>query len=152
MVEQNATVIAVRDGNAVVETVPESSCNSCSVKAGCGTSVLSRTVGRKVIHFEIANTVDAGVGDRVVLGLPEDAIVKGSLLMYLLPLLLMFALALLADYLLPAEAALRDLKIAATALLGLVASIGLDRLVIRRDAGHYTPVMLRKHLPLEPAA
>ena len=152
MVEQNATVIALNEGNAVVETVPESTCNSCSVKAGCGTSVLARSVGQKVIHFEIANTVDARVGDQVVLGLPEDAIVKGSLLMYLLPLVLMFTVALLLDFLLPAEAAARDLKIAGGALLALLASILVDRLFIHHDSGHYLPVMLRKQLPLNPAA
>ena len=147
MLEQAATVVALRHNRVVVETLPRSTCDGCGVSQGCGTSVLAKTVGRKVIHFELDNTVDARIGDRLVLGLPEQAMLRGSLLIYLLPLLAMILVALAADLLLPAAASLRDLKITLLALAALGLGMLLARGSLFRHRGAYMPVILRKELP-----
>jgi len=115
MLEQTATVKAVQHGRLLLEVIPQSTCGSCSVKSGCGTSVLASSVGQKVVRFELDNTLDAVVGDRVVIGVPENAVVGGSLLMYLVPLLVMFAFAMISDQLLSLQDASRDIKIASVA-------------------------------------
>ena len=146
MLEQSATVVDVIDGRVIIEVLPESTCGSCAVKQGCGTAVLSGSVGRKLIRIELEDTLGTAAGERVVLGIPEDAIVKGSLLMYLVPLLLMFLCALITDNLLPANDPLRDLKVAMAAATGLGASIFLGRRVIRPAGSNYQPVLLRKDI------
>lgn len=148
MIEQTATVIDVEGDQLVVETVPQSSCQSCAVKSGCGTSVLSGTVGRKVVHFRVKNSVAASKGDRVVLGLPEDALVKGSLIVYLLPLLLMIITALGVDAYLPEDETNRDALIATASLLSVMGSIFVGRFLLRNSVGSktYTPVLIRRLL------
>ena len=154
MLEQNATVIDIENGQLVLETRPQSTCQSCSVNKGCGTAVLSKSVGQKVIHFRLDNTIGARKGDTVVLGLPENAVLKGSAILYLLPLLVMIATAVIADLSMAADADNRDLAIALLSLLSLGGSVLLGRLLLRRSAKSadreqaYSPVLLRKQLPV----
>lgn len=148
MIEQTATVIDIDGDLLVLETQPESSCHSCSVKKGCGTSVLSGFVGNKLIHFTLPNTLAARKGDRVVLGLPEHAMVKGSTVVYVMPLLVMIAVAVLADHTLALDADKRDLSIAVLSLASLAMSTLLARWLFRNAATRqaYTPVLLRKEI------
>ncbi len=148
MIEQTAMVIAVENGQLVLETRPQSTCQSCAVNKGCGTAVLSKTVGRKVVHWRLANTIGAREGDTVVLGLAENALLKGSLMLYLLPLLVMVLVALAADASLAADADNRDLAIALLSLFGLGASVLLGRWWFRHGDREraYAPVLLRKQI------
>ena len=154
MLEQTATVVAVENGQLVLETRPQSTCQSCSVNKGCGTAVLSKSVGQKVIHFRLDNTIGARKGDTVVLGLPENAVLKGSAILYLLPLLVMIATAVVADLTMAADADNRDLAIALLSLLSLGGSVLLGRLLLRHSGKNadreqaYSPVLLRKQLPV----
>lgn len=148
MMEQTATVVDIEDGELVLETRPQSTCSSCTVNKGCGTSVLSKSVGQKVIHFRLANTVSARKGDQVVLGLPENAVLKGSAIMYVLPLIIMIAVAVIADNVLAIDAERRDLTIAFLSLASMAASIAVGRFLFRHDETGlaYTPVLLRKEI------
>ncbi len=150
MLEQLATVVAVRGNQLVLETQAQSSCQSCSVNKGCGTSLLSKVVGQKVIHFELENTLDARTGEQVVLGLPENAVVRGSLLIYIVPVLVLMLAAFAGDALLALDAASRDLKIAGFSLSAMAVGIFISRSLFRRaDSMHnYMPVLLRKEIVL----
>ncbi|MDX1811832.1 MAG: SoxR reducing system RseC family protein [Gammaproteobacteria bacterium] len=94
MLEEQGVIVAVDDTHAWVETQRQSSCGSCGVNKSCGTSVLQKVLGQKRTRLKVLNQSNYQPGDAVVLGLQEDALVKGSLLMYGLPLLTMFASAL----------------------------------------------------------
>lgn len=146
MVEQEARVITVEGDQLELEAETRSSCNACEVKSGCGTSVLARWVGRKFTRFHAKNTVDARVGDQVVVGLPESALVSGSMAIYLMPLLGMIVAALLADMALQPDMSMRDPIIALTALAGFVlALLGCRKyLSNERMQRNLTPVVLRK--------
>lgn len=91
MIEESATVVAVEGPFAWVERGRESACGSCSLKGGCGTSVLARVVGNRRARVRAENGIAARVGDRVVVGLVESALVEGSVLMYLVPMLALLA-------------------------------------------------------------
>lgn len=144
MLEQTATVIEVQGDRLLLEVIPESSCKACSMNKGCGTSVLSKSVGRKVVQFELDNTLAAERGDRVVLGVPENAVISGSLLVYLLPLVLMFIVALIADQTIASDDPLRDIKIAVLALGTLAGSVLLSRRLFASSHDAWQPVLLRK--------
>lgn len=149
MIEQQAIVVAVETDRLLLEAERQSSCQSCSVKSGCGTSVLAKWFDKKHLHFYVDKPDDSGVsdvevGDTVIVGLQESALTQGALTVYLLPLLLMIAVALLVDSWLPDGYYWRDLVIAGSAVAGLLLALGLGRLYIQRShcKQRYSPVLL----------
>lgn len=147
MIEESARVVSIEGNELVLEAEIKTTCQSCAVQKGCGTSVLAKHLGRKLTRFRIANTVNAQVGDEVVVGLSEQAMLRGSLLVYLFPLLSMLFAALAVDALLP-QVAGRDLLVALAAFTGLgLAVLALrSKLAGARSQTQLTPVALRKKL------
>ena len=74
-------MVATEGREAWVETSRRSSCGSCEAKS-CGTGTLSQILGRKTQRMRVDNPVGAKPGDRVVLGISESALIKGSLAVY----------------------------------------------------------------------
>jgi len=95
MLEEKAIIVKTEQEYAWVETQRKSSCGTCNVNKGCGTTVLQKVVGNKRTLLKVLNQDQYQVGDTVVLGLQDNALIKGSLLMYGLPLLFMFGFAIL---------------------------------------------------------
>lgn len=90
MVTEAARVAAVdEDGFAWVETRRKAVCDSCSVQKGCGTSVLARLFGRRMARVRVRNTLDARVGDEVIVGIEDGLLVRSSVAAYLMPLIWM---------------------------------------------------------------
>lgn len=146
MVEQEARVITVEGDQLMLEAEIKSSCQSCEVKSGCGTSVLSAWLGKKFTHFQAKNTVDARAGDQVVVGLSETALIHGSLAIYFLPLIGMIIFALVADILFTQGGGLHDLMVALSGFAGFGAALILCRryLASERLKHELSPVVLRK--------
>ena len=95
MIEQQATIIEV-DGNTVwLQAERESTCSSCQVKQGCGTGLLAKHVGKKFSKISVHKTTDVALGDVVTLVIPEQALLQGAALMYLLPLTLLFLFSII---------------------------------------------------------
>ena len=145
MIEETAIVVALEGDRALLQTQRRSACQSCSVKQGCGTSVLAKVVGTRSSQISVENSLQAQVGDEVLLGIEEHALVRGSLLVYALPLLMMLAFALLGEGLAQWLAWQHELMIIVAAGLGLLASIfvirfGLDRTALKQQI---QPHMLR---------
>ena len=97
MIEEKAMVVAIEGANVLLQTQRRSACQSCSVKQGCGTSVLAKVVGQRSSQILVINTLGANLGDEVVIGINDNALVKGSLLIYALPLILLLVGALLGE-------------------------------------------------------
>ena len=114
MIEEQAQVVDIKGDQLVLQAQTKSACGSCAANKGCGTSVLSKVVGRKFTHFQARNDVNANIGDTVIVGISEDALLKGSTMIYIVPVLSMLVFALLADFLI-APAQKHDLMVAASA-------------------------------------
>ncbi|MGM0594512.1 MAG: SoxR reducing system RseC family protein [Pseudomonadota bacterium] len=149
MIEQSAHVVALEGEFAWVETERQSSCSSCATK-GCGTGALSKVLGARRQRLRVANPVGAKTGDTVVLGIREEALLQGSLMVYILPLILMLAGGLLGEmlapqWLLPAEG--MSLFFGG---LGLLLGFILLRRFNRRaeQDPRFNAVILRKETPL----
>lgn len=149
MIEEQAQVIEVKGAKLILQAQTQSTCGGCAVNKSCGTSLLSKVVGRKFTQFEAENNIGADVGDTVIVGIAEDALLKGSMVIYAVPILGMIVLAVLAEFMLP-ELAARDLAIAASGIMGLIfGSITARWYFQRQSSVHlYAPVVLRK---VEPA-
>lgn len=122
MIEETALVVSQEGSHIWVETQRKSTCGACSAKTGCGTSALEKVVGQRAVRLRVLNTVDAEVGEQVIIGLDDAALVRGSLVVYLIPLLLMIAGALVGEFV--AGQGAGDLPSALGGLVGLVVGFG----------------------------
>jgi len=148
MIEEQAQVVEIFEDKLVLQAQTQSACGSCSANKGCGTSLLSKVIGRKFTRFEAVNNINAAVGDMVIVGISEDALLKGSLVMYALPIAAMLLSALVADFLFDSGVESRDLLIAAAAIMGLIFGSIMSRSYFRRRSSMqlFSPVILRKIL------
>ena len=146
MIEEQAQVVEIIGSQLVLQAQTQSACGSCSASKGCGTSVLSKVIGRKFTRFQVENCIDAKVGDTVVVGISEDALLTGSMVMYIIPILGMLVFALLANASLVSHVEYRDLSIAASGIMGLVLGSLLSRWYFQRQSSRqrFAPVVLRK--------
>ncbi len=97
MIEETATVLSRAGDRIRVQPERRSTCGQCSARAGCGTAVLSRYLGRREAPLELPDETGAQPGERVRLGIRESALLRGSLTVYLVPLLTLGGGALLAE-------------------------------------------------------
>jgi len=99
VIEEQGRVIAVEPGAVWVETMRKSTCSSCSANAGCGQGLMERlNIESRRGYVRALCDLQLQVGDGVVIGVREDLLVRGSLLVYLLPLVGLFAAAMLAEH------------------------------------------------------
>lgn len=89
MIEERGIVRAVSQGLAEVECERRTACGSCSVKSGCGTSLLERFFGRRRGLLTAQDTLSVQPGDRVIVGVREEELLKAAVAAYLTPLLVM---------------------------------------------------------------
>ncbi len=94
MTEGTARIVAITGETAWLEAESKSSCGGCKASKGCGVSVLSGVVGNKPVRFRLRNTFGGKVGDRIVIGIPEGALLRASLIAYMLPMVCMIGAAL----------------------------------------------------------
>jgi len=100
MLVEEARVVGLRGERALVQATPGSACDGCQLRSGCGSGALAgwmaRWLGRRGEPLEVRNPVGARLGDAVEVGVPEGALLRGSLLLYALPLGLMLLCAIAA--------------------------------------------------------
>ena len=88
MLEEVATVVKANPEHLWVETESRSSCSHCS-SSGCSTSTVAKLFGIKRNRLQLDNTLGAKAGQQVVIGIPDDLLVRASLWAYMMPLLTM---------------------------------------------------------------
>ncbi|OHC64656.1 MAG: Fis family transcriptional regulator [Rhodocyclales bacterium RIFCSPLOWO2_02_FULL_63_24] len=148
-IEGIARVVSVSGAVAWLEPEQTSSCGSCASAAQCGASatgigtIASRNAARR---FPMDNGAGLGVGERVVVGVDDRALIKASLTAYALPLVAAFTAAGLAE-----SAWGNDLATLAAMAAGLgagllAAHVGARRLSAR---GELAPRFLRRARPGE---
>ncbi len=124
MSEAPGIVSRVERGYAYVDIGPRASgCGRCHEPGGCGGGLsVDRGISRT---YRLPNRIGARVGDDVVLTIPEGALLKVSLLAYLIPVALVIAGAVVGTI-------VSDLAAIAGGALGLALGLGLLRLGERK--------------------
>lgn len=101
MLREIGRVVAVESASVWVETIPSSLCGKCAARAGCGQGIVSRTTGHRglveALETSTVRAQDCRVDDEVEIELPESAVLRGSLLVYLAPLLFGITAVLIAQ-------------------------------------------------------
>ncbi len=142
MLEEQAIVVDVSVEEVWVETCRQTACQSCSAKSSCGHSLLSKISGGKTQRLQVKTNQKLQVGDQVVLGLGEGAFIRGSALVYLLPLLALMAGALIGEYFFGQDSVM-SFALSGIGLLSGFAYVRWYSLRHRQDS-QYQPVVLRK--------
>lgn len=147
MIEQIATVVAVEGDAAWVETQRQSGCGACAMNKGCGAGLFARAFGFHSPQLKVLNIQNIEVGDHVIIGIDEQALVRGSFAAYMMPILFMLGFALLGE---TASVAWRvvdsDLAAVSSGMVGLI--VGL--MWLKRHSHHirhdrrYQPLILKK--------
>ena len=123
MIIETEVVVAVESDGLWVETIQKTACDTCVAQNGCGTRVLSKLTGKtnriRVIPGGMS-LQDIEVGQDVDIAIPEDVIVNGSLLVYLLPI----CSAIFASWLLGSDGDF-------SSMIGALAGLVLGGLVVR---------------------
>ncbi len=99
MIKQQAKVVACDDTTVWLEAERKSTCSGCQMKQGCGTGLLENHVGKRFSQISVQKTADVNIGQEVSIAIPEEALLQGALLMYILPLVLLFSFSALAKVL-----------------------------------------------------
>jgi len=101
MLKETGRVVAVESNFVWVETIPSSLCGKCAARKGCGQGVLASITGHRglvrALESPSLQASDCSVNDEVEIELPESSVLKGSMLVYLAPLLFAIAAVLLAQ-------------------------------------------------------
>lgn len=139
LVEGVARVVAVEGAVAVLEPEQTTACGSCQASGACGVKPGSARLAAR--RFTLANDHDFQVGERVVVGVPEQSVRRAALTAYGIPLLVMLVSGVTAQKL-----GGGDLGAALATLGGLAAGIGIVHLQSTRLAkrGDYAPHYLRR--------
>lgn len=123
MIEEQA-VITKQDGDLVtLEIERQTACSLCGQKRGCGNATWGKLLGHDQHRVEVKNTLDAKVGDLVMVGLEEKVVLNAAMFLYVLPLAAMLVGALAAHWTLHTDLAV---------MLGSVAGIAVGFLVTKR--------------------
>jgi sigma-E factor negative regulatory protein RseC len=145
MIEQVAHVHAIDQTTVWLDTIRLSTCNSCTMKSGCGQRLMNQATDckRSRIELPLPQDMALNVGDEVVLGIPQKAFIKASLLTFAMPLMIMLAFASLAQW-----GALSEPAAVVAALLGLGLGLLLLRWYSQSDAvlssNQWQPMILRQ--------
>lgn len=141
LVEGIARVVVVDGAVAWLEPEQSPSCAGCA-SLGCGAKGLGTLASRLAARrFPLAGHPDLRVGERVVVGVRGDALLKAALTAYVLPLVAMLGVAVLAQSL-----AGHDGITLAASVVGLLLGLGIARRWASRLAarGVIAPRFLRR--------
>lgn len=140
MIEETGQVVALRGDQAGVQALAQGACQSCKVRGGCGQRLMAEMIGDNNLPVYVDNRLGARVGDQVVLGMGEAALLQASLLVYLVPLLGLVGGGLVGDRIL----ALGDAGTALMAVVGMaLCLLGGARFQRRAGSAQFRPVLLK---------
>ena len=147
MIEGIAHVVAVEGAIAWLEPEQTSSCGGCASSSACGAKGIGTTASRlEFRRFQLINDIGLRVGERVVVGIRENALIKASITAYAIPLATLLIAGALAQW-----AFSNDLATMTAMFSGLILGLGFSRLGADRllNQGNLTPRFLRRARPGE---
>lgn len=149
MILETGRIVSIEADGVWVETIQRSVCGSCKAEKGCGQSLMSKWGGRTSylwVLLDGRNPSDYHLGDEIQLGIPEDVIVKASLLAYVMPLITLILGTVIAHNIWA-----EDAYTAMGALLGLVLGGFILRwhAYLSRNDKRLQPVLVDERQPLK---
>lgn len=120
--EQRVTVIAIEGNEAIVSGRRTTTCSGCAGQASCST--LGSWADR-FVEMRVKNSIHAGIGDEILLEVPDKILLRIAFRLYGLPVLIFIAAGLVVRSIaLQAAWPLPEIWAAAAGLGGLLATYG----------------------------
>jgi len=141
MMQEQAVVVAINGQKVSVETERQSSCGQCSARSGCGSALLGKFFNRNKQHLIVETDLSLVVGDKILLGLDENALLRGSFIVYAIPLLMMLLLPMIVGQFVLSEAVS-----ILSAAVGFSAGIIYVKYfsIVARSEENFSPVVLKR--------
>lgn len=145
MLTEVARVVAVETDSLWVETIRKTTCGSCAAQKGCGHGLMNQYASGRRSYIRVLpgarQVSECRIDDQVLIAIPEEVILRGSMIAYLLPVLLMIAGAAAGAWLFPQW---QDPAAAIGAFAGMGAGYVLVRLhsVQHRSDASFQPTLL----------
>lgn len=95
MLEEQAQVTRVIGERIFIKSLQTSACGQCQQQGSCGTALYARFLPRR--EMALHSNLKLKVGDRIVISIEENHLLRASLFIYLLPLLIMLLTVALAE-------------------------------------------------------
>jgi sigma-E factor negative regulatory protein RseC len=131
---ETGRVVAVEPGTLWVETIRQSVCGSCAAQKGCGHGLLNQIGDGHRNYLQLSSRSFSRnqfqIDDRVTIGVPERLMLRGSAVLYLLPLACMLLASLAMPTLLPAISELASIG-------GAVGGFAVGLLLVRWHARYH---------------
>jgi sigma-E factor negative regulatory protein RseC len=148
MIEERAVILSLDNTSgdstasttATLEIERKTACGLCGQTRGCGNSIWGKLFAHQSTAFKAQNRINAKVGDSVIVGINEKALLKSAMLLYMLPLATMLIGAILVRQFSATELG---------AMLGAAAGLVLGLLWVKghtASSGYFSlqqPVILR---------
>ena len=99
MIEAIATVVATKTGMVSVEYKRSSACGHCQQESSCNISSMAKEEKNNAQIIDVVCSLELEVGQQVRIGIPENGLLKGALLVYILPLFFIMLGAAIGQYL-----------------------------------------------------
>jgi sigma-E factor negative regulatory protein RseC len=144
MLIETARVVALEEDAVWVETIRQSTCGSCAARQGCGHGLLNRIADGRSGYVRVLRGEHPAAGgrpevnDQVRISIPEQVILRGSMIVYMVPVLSMLLGAALA-------ASLQADRAEVLATSGAAAGLALGFALVRWHAWRH-----RHDLALQP--
>lgn len=141
MIQEQAIVMEVNGRRISVETDRQASCGHCSAKSACGSALLGKFFNRNQQHLILKTDLNLAVGDKIILGLDEGALLRGSFIVYAIPLLMLLLFPVVANQFIISE----TVSIL-SAVIGFSLGIVYVKFfsVVARSGENFSPVVLRR--------
>lgn len=101
MILETGRIAAIETEGVWVETIRKSACGSCRAEKGCGQSLMNKWDGHSAyiwVLLEGRDPANYQLGDEIQIGIPEEVIAKGAMLVYMVPLLTLVIATVLAHH------------------------------------------------------
>ena len=143
MIEERGRVTEAGAGYAWLEIRRQTACGGCQTQGGCGTAVLAKVWHGKTLRVRALSALALQPGDEVVVGMADGVLLRGALLVYLLPVILLLVGAMLGQ---AAFGAAGEEPVVLASVLGLALGLLAARALAGRfrDDARYQPVVLRR--------
>lgn len=148
MIIETGKIVSVEPDGLWVETITKTVCGSCKAEKGCGQSLMAKWAGHSSyiwVLLEGRDSTKYQQGDAIKIGIPEEIVAKGSMVIYMVPLIIMLLATITADHLLNNE-----LLIVFAAISGLLVGGGLVRWHADKNRlnPNLQPVLVDDHRPV----
>lgn len=122
MIEERALIVGVTNDQqqpmALLEVERKTACGLCGQTRGCGNRIWGKLFHHQQGQFSAKNSIQAAVGQSVIVAIDERSVMHAALLLYFLPIVTMLIVAAIAQALFENE-----LAGLAGALVGLCGSL-----------------------------